>query len=156
MTKSMAVIYTDGGCSPNPGPGAWAYILQVGDDIREGSGGELQTTNNRMEMLAAIHGLEAAGGIQAVKLVADSQYVINGLTDWMPRWKAAGWTRKVRGKSQPVLNLDLWKRLDELISGIELTCEWVRGHTGHAQNERCDQLVQSTREALVSGDFAAE
>ena len=152
----MVVIYTDGGCSPNPGPGAWAFILKDEAGKREGSGGSLETTNNRMEMTAVIRGLEAAKGVSEVELVADSQYVLNGLTDWMPRWKAAGWVRKVRGKKEPVLNLDLWKRLDELISPIQLTCTWVRGHTGHAENERCDQLVQSTREALERGEPVAE
>ena len=148
----MVVLYTDGGCSPNPGPGAWAFILKDGDEKREGSGGSRETTNNRMEMTAVIRGLEALNGVSEVVLVADSQYVINGLNDWMPRWKAAGWVRKVRGKKEPVLNLDLWKWLDELISPIQLTCTWVRGHTGHAENERCDQLVQSTREAMQQGE----
>ena len=152
----MVVLYTDGGCSPNPGPGAWAYILKDGDGTREGSGGSLETTNNRMEMTAVIRGLEALKGVSEVELVADSQYVINGLTDWMPRWKAAGWVRKVRGKKEPVLNLDLWKQLDELISPIQLSCTWVRGHTGHAENERCDQLVQSTREAMQRGESVEE
>ena len=150
--QGKVVIFTDGGCSPNPGPGAWAYILQAEGGQQEGSGGAMETTNNRMEMTAVIRGLEAAKGISAVELVADSQYVINGLTDWMPRWKAAGWVRKVRGKKEPVLNLDLWKRLDELISPVQLSCTWVRGHTGHAENERCDQLVEATRNALLRGE----
>jgi ribonuclease HI len=152
----MAKLYTDGGCSPNPGPGGWAFILEDGENTVDGAGGAMETTNNRMEMIAVIRGLEAAKAGSAVELVADSQYVVKGLTEWSKGWKASGWTRKVKGKSKPVMNVDLWKRLDELAGGFDLTCTWVKGHSGHPRNEQCDRMVNQVREALLRGEPVLE
>ncbi|MEE2971601.1 MAG: ribonuclease H [Planctomycetota bacterium] len=140
-------LYTDGGCAPNPGPGGWAFVLQGSDGVVERFGGEPDSTNNRMELTAVIRGFEAAleaaqGARPALELVADSQYVLKGLTEWMPGWKSNNWTRKVSGRRKPVLNVDLWQRLDELRQSIDLTVTWVRGHTGHPGNERCDTMVK--------------
>lgn len=138
----LVQLYTDGACSGNPGPGGWAYILRhpaTGKE-REASGGERQTTNNRMEMTAVIEGLGALSRASKVELHSDSEYVIKGLRDWLKGWKAKGWRTAAK---QPVKNDDLWKRLDALIAagGHELSYHWVRGHTGHPENERCDQLA---------------
>ena len=142
------VLYTDGGCAPNPGPGGWAFVLDRSDGHRfESHGGEADSTNNRMELTAVIRGLERVLAEEVtdrpgVKVVADSQYVLKGLTEWMPGWKANGWTRKVSGKRKPVLNRDLWEDLDRLKGQLELDVTWVRGHTGHPENERCDAMVE--------------
>lgn len=140
-------LHTDGGSAPNPGPGGWAFVLDDGQSQIEQFGGERASTNNRMELTAVIRGFEAAldaekGDRPVLELIADSQYVLKGLTEWMPGWKSNNWTRKVSGSRKPVLNVDLWKQLDELQARIELTVTWVRGHTGHAGNERCDALVK--------------
>lgn len=143
------VLYTDGGCAPNPGPGGWAFVLDQADGERlESHGGEAESTNNRMELTAVIRGLEtilASGGDArpAVEVVSDSQYVLKGLTEWMPGWKSNDWTRKVAGKRKPVLNIDLWQNLDGLAQQADVTVTWVRGHTGHPENERCDALVKA-------------
>lgn len=150
-------LYTDGGCSPNPGPGGWGFVLDApGEGRMERCGGDLDSTNNRMELTAVIRGLETAlegsGGVRPrVEIVADSQYVLKGLNEWMAGWKANGWTRKSGGRRQPVLNVDLWKRLDELKAAMDLEFTWVRGHSGHAENERCDALVHEGRRAAGSG-----
>jgi ribonuclease HI len=146
MTDSF-VLHTDGGCSPNPGPGGWAFVLgTTGGAEIERYGGESDSTNNRMELTAVIRGLEtaleASGGRPRVEIVADSQYVLKGMNEWMPGWKANGWTRKSGGRRQPVLNVDLWKRLDELKGLLDLKFTWVKGHSGHDGNERCDELVK--------------
>ena len=143
------VLYTDGGCAPNPGPGGWAFVLDRAEGDRvESHGGEPDSTNNRMELTAVIRGLErvlddAATSRPSVEVVGDSQYVLKGLTEWMPGWKANGWTRKVSGKRKPVLNKDLWESLDALSQQLDLHVTWVRGHTGHPENERCDALVKT-------------
>ena len=147
----MNVLYTDGGCSPNPGPGGWAFLLIKDGDVQESFGGQSATTNNRMELTAVIKGLEASGEGVAVELFADSEYVLKGLKEWMPNWKAAGWTRKVSGRRKPVLNVDLWQQLDSLASTREISCTWVKGHSGDPRNERCDELVNGVHDAFRRG-----
>ena len=131
-------IYSDGGCDPNPGPGGWAVILHYGKHRRELSGFALATTNNRMELRAAIEGLSALKEPCQVSLYTDSEYLKNGITAWVSAWKRNGWKAKDK---KPVKNVDLWKRLDELAQKHHVAWHWVRGHSGHAQNERCDQLA---------------
>ncbi|MHC5113897.1 MAG: ribonuclease HI [Planctomycetota bacterium] len=133
-------LFTDGACSGNPGPGGWAYILRdlaSGREVEE-SDGEASTTNNRMELLGAINGLERLERPSRVDLYSDSQYVVKGLSEWMDGWKAKGWRRS--GNS-PVKNVELWKRLDQLRKVHDLNAVWVRGHSDHPENERCDQLA---------------
>ncbi len=135
-------LFTDGACLGNPGPGGWAFILRhpASGREREDAGNEPQTTNNRMELLAVIRGLEALTEPTDVTLIGDSEYVLKGLTEWMPGWKKRGW--RTSGK-KPVKNVELWQRLDELLATHHLAVEWVRGHTGHAENERCDQMASA-------------
>lgn len=136
-------LFTDGGCSGNPGPGGWAFILRhpaSGKEV-EASGGESLTTNNRMELTAVVRGLETLKRPSHVILYADSQYVGKGLSEWMPKWKANGWRRRERGQLKEVKNEDLWRRLDELIARHKLTYNYVAGHSGHPENERCDELA---------------
>jgi ribonuclease HI len=124
-------IFTDGACSGNPGPGGWAAILRAGEHEKELSGGERLTTNNRMELMAAIKGLESLKRPSAVMLFTDSRYVMDGLNQWLPRWKANGW--KTADK-KPVKNEDLWKALDEVAQLHKVEWRWVRGHDGHVEN----------------------
>jgi len=140
----MFYAFTDGACSGNPGPGGWGALLQAKDgDIvlkeRPLSGGEALTTNNRMELLAAINALEALDRATAITIVTDSTYVKNGVTTWIHGWKKNGWRTSAR---KPVKNDDLWKRLDEAQSRHEVTWEWVKGHAGHPENERADELAR--------------
>ena len=135
-------IYTDGSCWPNPGPGGWAALLKYGGAERELSGFEPDTTNNRMELTAAIMALEALKRPCAVELCTDSQYVQLGITEWIDRWKAMGWRSK---KNRPILNRDLWHRLDALRRRHDVTWRWVRGHSGHPDNERVDRLASEAR-----------
>lgn len=141
--KQQVTIYTDGACSGNPGPGGWGAILVYGDTKREMKGGEAETTNNRMEMMAAIAALEALKRPCHVDLYTDSQYLREGLTNWIYGWKARGW--KTADK-KPVKNVDLWQRLDALRAHHDVTLHWVKGHAGHPENERCDTLA---REAIA-------
>jgi ribonuclease HI len=138
MTPKV-VIFTDGACSGNPGPGGWGAILMYGDKEKELCGGEAATTNNRMEMMAAIQALESLNRPCKVELHTDSQYVKNGITEWMRGWKARGW--KTADK-KPVKNEDLWKRLDEARLRHEVDWRWVKGHNGHEHNERADGLAR--------------
>lgn len=136
-------LYTDGACSGNPGPGGWAFLMRhprSGKEL-ERSGGERETTNNRMELIAVIRGLEALKRSTRVELVSDSEYVGRGLAEWMPKWKANGWRRRHGNKYKEVKNEDLWRRLDELLSVHDVHFTHVRGHTGHPENERCDSLA---------------
>lgn len=144
------LLYTDGACSGNPGPGGWAFVLQHPASGRErvGSGAELVTTNNRMELMAVIEGLGALTRRSRVELWSDSQYVLKGLEEWLNGWKAKGW--KTADK-KPVKNVDLWQRLDQLKAQHDITFHWVRGHNDHPENERCDRLAVAAREALVAG-----
>jgi ribonuclease HI len=132
-------IFTDGACSGNPGPGGWGAILRYGDTVKELSGGEAVTTNNRMELLAAINALEALKRPSTVDLHTDSQYVKNGIMTWIHGWKRNGW--KTADK-KPVKNADLWQRLDDVADLHEIVWHWVKGHAGHAENERADELAR--------------
>ncbi|MDG2376003.1 MAG: ribonuclease HI [Woeseiaceae bacterium] len=131
-------IYTDGACRGNPGPGGWGVVLIAGDRRKELCGGEAETTNNRMELKAAIEALNALNGSRNVLLHTDSRYVMDGINDWMPNWKKRGW--KTASK-KPVKNQDLWQALDEAISRHEIEWRWVRGHTGVPGNEDADRLA---------------
>ena len=137
--------YTDGACSGNPGPGGWGALLMAreGDAVvktRDLSGGEKVTTNNRMELLAAISALESLGRPSAITIVTDSQYVRNGVTSWIHGWKKNGWKTAAK---KPVKNEDLWKRLDLAQERHQVTWEWVKGHAGHPENERADELARA-------------
>ena len=134
----MVVIHTDGGCSGNPGPGGWGAILQWRGYEKELSGFEVETTNNRMELMAAISALESLKRPMYVQLVTDSNYVKNGITQWIRNWKAKGW--KTADK-KPVKNRDLWERLDQAIERHDIDWRWIKGHAGHELNERADQLA---------------
>ena len=138
MTPSV-LIYTDGACRGNPGPGGWGAVLLSGGHRKEMHGGDLATTNNRMELMAAIQALEALKKPCKVELHTDSQYVKNGVTQWIHGWKARGW--KTADKS-PVKNEDLWKRLDAARSRHQVDWRWVKGHAGHALNELADELAR--------------
>lgn len=146
--KPHVLLFTDGACSGNPGPGGWAFILRhpISGKEKERSGGEPETTNNRMELLAVIEGLSALKSFSHVDLYSDSQYVLNGLREWLPNWKKRGW--KTANK-KPVKNQDLWQRLDELMQEHQLSFHWVEGHAGHPENERCDQLAVAARDAAA-------
>lgn len=137
--------YTDGACSGNPGPGGWGALLRAMDGatlIKERSlkGGEANTTNNRMELLAAINALEALGKPSKLTIVTDSQYVKNGVTSWIHNWKRNGWKTSAR---KPVKNAELWQRLDAAQARHEVAWEWVKGHAGHPENERADELARA-------------
>jgi ribonuclease HI len=131
-------IYTDGACLGNPGPGGWAALLIDTDGERELSGYEPATTNNRMELRAAVEGLQALAAPADVDLHTDSQYLRNGMTEWLPRWKRNGWRT---ADKKAVKNTDLWQALDTLAAHHVVRWHWVRGHAGHPQNERCDALA---------------
>jgi ribonuclease HI len=136
-------LFADGACSGNPGPGGWAFILRhpaSGKEMQR-SGGEPETTNNRMEMTAVIRGLEALKRPSNVELVTDSTYVGKGVTEWMPKWKANGWRRREGDRWAEVKNEDLWRRLDELLARHRVKFTHIRGHSGHVENERCDTLA---------------
>jgi len=138
MPLSHVIIHTDGACKGNPGPGGWGAIIQFGDKTKEMSGGEPLTTNNRMELTAAIMALEALTRPCRIDLYTDSKYVMDGITGWIHGWKARGWKTADR---KPVKNDDLWKRLDVARTRHEVKWHWVKGHAGHALNERADQLA---------------
>ena len=138
MSKKTVEIFTDGACRGNPGPGGWGALLRFGNVEKELLGGEPDTTNNRMELLAVIKALEALSRECIVEVTTDSKYVKQGISEWIHNWKRNGW--KTANK-KPVKNSDLWQRLDELARGHEIIWHWVRGHSGHAENERVDQLA---------------
>ena len=142
---SEVKIYTDGACRGNPGPGGWAAVLMTRGTERELSGAEAHTTNNRMELTAAIRALEALKRPCEIDLYTDSQYVKNGITTWILDWKRRHWRTADR---KPVKNVDLWQRLDELVGGHKITWHWVRGHSGHPINERVDALANAAIDAL--------
>lgn len=149
------IAYTDGACSGNPGPGGWAYILHhVATGKRtEANGGSSQTTNNRMELRAAIEALRRLKRPCRVRLVSDSQYTVRGITEWMPGWRRLGWKRREGKRLRPVRNVDLWQQLAELLDRHSVTCEHVYGHAGHPENERCDELATAAAaEAIGNGD----
>jgi len=136
-------LFTDGACSGNPGPGGWAFILRhpaTGKEL-ESSGGERETTNNRMEMTAVIRGLEALKRGARVEIISDSIYVGKGFSEWMPKWKLNGWRRREGGQLKPIKNEELWRQMDELLARHQVRFTHVRGHQGHPENERCDTLA---------------
>ncbi|MEE8276706.1 MAG: ribonuclease HI [Alphaproteobacteria bacterium] len=132
-------IFTDGACSGNPGPGGWGAILRYAGRVRELSGGAASTTNNRMEMMAAIMALEALKRPCRVCLQTDSTYLRNGITQWIAAWKAKGW---ITANRKPVKNIDLWQRLEAATAPHDVTWEWVKGHAGHTENERADEIAR--------------
>jgi len=140
VTKDKVSIFTDGACSGNPGPGGWGAILHFNGTEKELSGGERDTTNNRMEMMAAIEALKALKKPCTVTLVSDSKYLKDGITTWIHNWKKNGWRTAAR---KPVKNADLWQALEKAIEKHDVTWEWVKGHAGHPENERADALARS-------------
>ena len=140
-------IFTDGACSGYPGPGGWGALLRCRGVEKELSGGEKETTNNRMELTAVISALAALKTSCDISLYTDSKYVMDGITRWLPNWKKNGW--KTSNKKSPVKNVDLWQRLDELAGGHEIRWIWVKGHAGHAENERVDELARNAIRNLV-------
>lgn len=145
MTKPKVTVFTDGACSGNPGPGGWAAILRFKDTERELSGYETHTTNNRMELMAAIEALKALKMACRVTLVTDSQYLKDGITTWITNWKKQGW--KTSNK-KPVKNLELWRALEEVVANHDVEWQWIRSHTGHPENERADELARAAIERI--------
>ncbi|HPE36955.1 MAG TPA: ribonuclease HI [Spirochaetales bacterium] len=153
--EETAIIYTDGACSGNPGPGGWAWVAMAGGEIREAFGGDAATTNNRMELSAAVNALEAlkertdAGQVRVtgVEVRTDSQYVKNGVMTWIKSWKRNGWRT---ASKEPVKNRDLWERLDALAAELGARFVWVEGHAGEMWNERCDELARKGLSELSS------
>jgi ribonuclease HI len=141
-------IFTDGACRGNPGPGGWAALLVAGGERKEVSGAEAATTNNRMELAAAIAGLNALKRRCAVKLYTDSKYVLQGVTEWLPNWKVRGWRTASR---TPVKNQDLWEQLDAAVAAQDIEWHWVKGHSGHEGNEYVDQLANLAIDRLLAG-----
>lgn len=144
MKDKKLIIYTDGGCSGNPGPGGWACVLIDGELRRERSGGEAYTTNNKMELTAVIEALKTARSDFAapsreIILHTDSQYVKNGITDWIRKWEKNGW---ITANKKPVKNREYWQELKKISDGLQLEWKWVKGHAGDELNERCDRMVQ--------------
>ena len=144
-SKDIVEIFSDGACSGNPGPGGYGTLLRWREHVRELSGFAPSTTNNRMELLGAIAGLETLKKSCRVRMVSDSRYLVQGMTEWLAGWKAHNWRNS---RKEEVLNRDLWERLDELCQRHTVEWHWVRGHAGHPENERCDQLA---REAMRRG-----
>jgi ribonuclease HI len=138
MMTEQVIIYTDGGAQPNPGAGGWAALLMYGETQKELSGGELETTNNRMELTAAVKALEALTRPCSVTFYTDSEYLKNGITSWIKSWKKNGWKTAAK---KPVLNQDLWMTLDALVEKHTITWKWTRGHAGNVYNERVDQMA---------------
>jgi ribonuclease HI len=138
-------IYADGACKGNPGPGGWGVVLQLDGNEKELFGGEILTTNNRMELTAVIRALEALGGRHQVEVYTDSQYVQKGISEWLPDWKRRGW---LTADKKPVKNADLWRELERLAATHSVKWHWVRGHAGHAENERADALANRGVESL--------
>jgi ribonuclease HI len=142
----MIEVFTDGACLGNPGPGGWGVLIIENGNRREMNGGEADTTNNRMEMLAAIRALEATPASVKVILVTDSQYVKNGITSWIKGWKKNGWKNAAK---QPVKNRDLWEMLDALTHNRQVEWKWVKGHNGHPENERVDELAREAAQTYA-------
>lgn len=146
MKDGLIEIFTDGACRGNPGPGGWAALLRIREHEKLVSGAAMETTNNRMELLAAIEGLASLKGRQQVRLTTDSQYVRRGITQWLHQWKSNGW--KTSGK-KPVKNRDLWERLDTLADHHDIEWLWVKGHSGHIENERVDQAANTAIDRML-------
>ena len=145
MPDDLVMLYTDGACKGNPGPGGWGALLEYRGVEKELWGGEPQTTNNRMELQAVIEGLKALKKPSRVRIVTDSQYVKNGMQQWIHNWKRNGWRTAAK---KPVKNADLWQELDRLVNLHQVEWEWVRGHSGHPENERVDQLANRAIEEM--------
>jgi ribonuclease HI len=139
-------VFTDGACRGNPGPGGWGVLLRYKGSEKTLYGAEPETTNNRMELMAAIRALESLTRQCSVKLTTDSQYVQKGITEWLPNWKRRGWKTAAK---KPVKNADLWKRLDEAVAGHEVEWHWVKGHSGHPENELADALANQAIDELL-------
>jgi ribonuclease HI len=152
LLKRVQLI-TDGSCLGNPGPGGWAYILRYGSHKKEGYGCASHTTNNRMELTAAIEGLKALKEPCAVEIVTDSQYVKNGITKWIDNWKRKGW---VTGEKKPVMNKELWIELDNLARSHQAIWEWTKGHASHEDNNRCDELANAAARGQICSEKAAK
>lgn len=138
MSNNKVIVFTDGGCRGNPGPGGWGVLLRFGDHEKEIYGYEEETTNNRMELMAAIRSLEVLSRECSIVLTTDSQYVRQGITEWMEGWKKRSWKTAAK---KPVKNKDLWQRLDEAVKQHDIDWQWVKGHSGHEGNERADDLA---------------
>jgi len=148
--NSVVEIFSDGACSGNPGPGGWGTILRFGGHEKELSGYDPETTNNRMELIGAIAGLEALTRPCRVRVTTDSEYVKKGMTEWIESWVKRGWKNT---QKKPIANRDLWERLLELADQHQVEWHWVRGHDGHAENERCDALARAAIETGKSSQF---
>lgn len=146
-------LFTDGACLGNPGPGGWAAILQYGGHEKELVGGQDETTNNQMELLAVISGLEALKRPSNLLIVTDSRYVMDGIQKWLAGWKRNGWKTAAK---KPVKNVELWQRLDAAIAPHQADWQWVKGHAGHTENERCDQLASQEAGRRQSGLVQAD
>lgn len=138
-------LFTDGACLGNPGPGGWACILKYGDQVKELYGSERETTNNRMELTAAVKGLQALKEPCHVVITTDSAYLKNGITSWIQRWKHNGWRT---ANKKPVLNQDLWRQIDEQVTRHRTEWKWTKGHASHPQNNRCDELASRAARRL--------
>ena len=152
MSEPHVIIHTDGACSGNPGPGGWGAILAYGKHIKELKGGEMHTTNNRMELTAAIAALETLKRPCLVDIHTDSQYLRNGITGWLLQWKRNGWRT---ADKKPVKNVDLWQRLDAVSAKHRVRWHWVQGHAGHTLNKRADQLAREAIAAVRAGAAGA-
>lgn len=137
-TSQIIEIFTDGACRGNPGPGGWGAILRYGDYYKEIFGGEILTTNNRMELMAAIQALAILKQPSQVSLTTDSEYVRRGITEWIHQWKKRGW---LNSKKEPIKNQDLWERLDDEVTRHQIAWHWIKGHSGHPENQRADELA---------------
>lgn len=146
-------LYTDGACRGNPGPGGWGVLLRARGQEREICGGALSTTNNRMELMAAIEGLRALTRPCSVAVYTDSEYLRKGIGEWLPKWKASGWRTAAR---KPVKNEDLWRRLEEAAARHQVQWHWVKGHSGHAENERADLLANRGLDDILAAARAPE
>jgi len=147
MTEKQIVIYTDGACRGNPGPGGWGVLLKYMDKEKELYGGDKETTNNRMELTAAIRGLEALNKNCQVRLITDSEYVKNGITRWIHDWKDRGWKTAAK---KPVKNADLWQQLDDVVTAHDVEWCWVKGHSGDPGNDRADALANRGIDELMT------
>lgn len=143
-------IFTDGACSGNPGAGGWGVILRYGETEKELSGGDAQTTNNRMELTAVIEALKALKRECEITLYTDSRYVMDGVNEWLPNWKKNGW--KTTNKKSAVKNLELWQELDSLLPKHKIKWVWVKGHNGHPENERVDKLARDAAKSFLEKD----
>ena len=143
--SAVVEIFTDGACRRNPGPGGWAALLRAGSNEKMISGADRDTTNNRMELMAAIAGLEALTKSSRVELTTDSQYVRQGITQWIDGWRANGWRTS---QKKPVKNQDLWQRLSDVVQQHEVNWHWVKGHSGHPENERVDQAANDAIDVM--------